>query len=96
MRVLLLCLPLVMAAAPAALAQAMPNSLQMTCTQVADLVKRQGAVVIGTGPNLFDRYVANQGYCDNQSVTTPAWLATSDNPQCFIGYRCRNRYLHGR
>ncbi|MCB4768984.1 hypothetical protein LGR54_10245 [Ancylobacter sp. Lp-2] len=95
MRTFLLSLPFVLLAS-SAFAQSMPNSLNMTCTATSNLVRQHGAVVIGTGPNIFDRYVANQRYCNVQQVTTPVWLQTSDNPQCFIGYRCRERIIHTR
>lgn len=96
----LLTLPLLLvgtaALAPAALAQAMPNSLNMTCAAASDLVHRQGGVVIATGPTLFERYVANQRYCDYDQTTIPAWTRTSDQSECFIGYRCRDRLVHDR
>ena len=95
MRTLLLSIPLLLVA-PSAFAQAMPNSLNMTCTAASELVRREGGVVIGTGPNLFDRYVASQRYCNLQQTTVPAWTQTSDQAQCFIGYRCRDRVFQGR
>lgn len=84
------------ALAPAAFAQAMPNSLTMSCASASALVRQRGAVVIGTGPNIFDRYVANQGYCNAlEEVTAPAWIQTRDQQQCFVGYRCREPYQRG-
>ncbi|WP_371346865.1 hypothetical protein [Ancylobacter sp. IITR112] len=79
---------------PAA-AQAMPNSLNMSCAQAQALVAREGAVVIGTGPNLFDRYVTDAGYCSTQR-SKPAWIATRDNPQCLVGQECRERRFRWR
>ncbi|GLK84978.1 hypothetical protein [Ancylobacter defluvii] len=95
MRTLFLSLPFLLMAS-SAFAQAMPNSLNMTCAATSALVSQRGAIVIGTGPNIFDRYVANQRYCNNQQTTTPAWLQTSDQAQCFVGYRCRDRLFHSR
>ncbi|MDQ0513079.1 hypothetical protein [Ancylobacter amanitiformis] len=81
---------------PAAFAQSMPNSLNMSCAAASALVRERGAVVIGTGPNLFDRYVANQGYCSAQEqVAAPSWIQTRDQSQCFVGYRCREPYQRG-
>lgn len=76
-------------------AQAMPNSLTMSCAQAQALVARQGAVVIGTGPDLFDRYVTNPGYCQSQR-SRPAWIPTRDNPQCLVGQECRERRIRWR
>lgn len=76
-------------------AQAMPNSLTMSCAQARALVARQGAVVIGTGPDLFDRYVSNPGYCQSQR-SKPAWIPTRDNPQCLVGQECRERRIRWR
>lgn len=77
-------------------ALAMPNSLTMTCSAAQALVKKDGQVVIGTGPNVYDRYVSGQRYCGSQMTTTPAWIATSDSKQCFVGYRCREQLIHDR
>jgi len=88
-------LALTLVAAPA-LAQSLPNSLNMSCAATANLVQQRGAVVIATGPNVYDRYVSNQGYCDVDQTTYPVWLQTADQNQCFIGYRCRERLLHSR
>lgn len=76
-------------------AQAMPNSLTMSCAQAQALVAREGAVVIGTGPNLFDRYVTDAGYCQSKR-SRPAWIATRDNPQCLVGQECRERRFRWR
>lgn len=73
----------------AAVAQAMPNSLNMSCAATFDMVRQRGAVVIATGPNIFGRYVSDQRYCSLGETTFPAWLQTADQSQCFIGYRCR-------
>ncbi len=75
----------------AALAQTGPYSPRMTCATAAGLVARQGAVVIATGPSTYDRYVDHQRQCLPPETTRPAWVATRDNPQCFIGYTCEIR-----
>ncbi|MGA0564498.1 hypothetical protein ACO2RV_18795 [Ancylobacter sp. VNQ12] len=95
MRTVLLPLALVFLATPA-LAQSLPNSLNMTCAAATALVRQQGGVVIATGPNLYDRYVANQRYCEVDQTTVPAWVQTSDQNECFVGYRCRDRMFRNR
>ena len=70
----------------------------MNCSAARALVVQQGAIVLGTGhslydrnaPSLFDRYVVSLAYCASTQVTEPAFVPTSDNRQCFIGYTCRN------
>ncbi|TCK28860.1 hypothetical protein EV667_2874 [Ancylobacter aquaticus] len=78
-----------------ALAQAMPNSLAMSCGQARALVQREGAVVIGTGPNLYDRFVTDAGYCSSKR-SKPAWIATRDEAQCLVGQLCRDRRFRAR
>ncbi|MCJ8142154.1 hypothetical protein MKI84_04425 [Ancylobacter sp. A5.8] len=92
MRTALLVLPLALMAAPA-MAQSMPNSLNMTCASARELVRREGAVVIGTGPVIYERYVANRGYCTVGQQTEPAWVQTADQEQCYIGSRCREHTI---
>ena len=76
------------AAAPACFAQERQNTLTMSCKAAAGLVAAQGAVVLDTGPSIYDRYVADRGFCQPDEDTRPAFVATSDNRQCFIGYYC--------
>jgi len=94
MKRLLLSAGFLLLAAPA-LAQSMPNTLNMSCASAAGLVNRSGAVVLATGPNVFDRYVSSRRFCDVTQTVQPQWLATADNPQCFVGYRCRDRVPRG-
>ncbi|QIB34509.1 hypothetical protein [Ancylobacter pratisalsi] len=96
MRALLFAVPLAALTATSAFAQSMPNSLNMSCAATFDLVREKGAVVIGTGPNVYDRYVSDQRYCGLDETTFPAWLQTADQKQCFIGYRCREPMVRSR
>lgn len=72
----------------AAAAHARPDSTAMTCAEAKDLVSAHGEIVIGTGPHLYDRYVAHGGYCELGTVAEPAWIKTADDAQCLVGYRC--------
>ena len=74
--------------APAAFAQGRPSTLNMTCAQAATLVASRGAVVLSTGPGLYDRYVAHQSLCPTGDFGRPAFARTRDNPQCNIGLYC--------
>jgi hypothetical protein len=83
--------------ADTAAAQSRPDTTRMSCAAARALVMREGAIVLGTGhslydrnaPPLFDRYVNSQAYCKRDEVTEPAFVPTTDNRQCFIGYTCR-------
>jgi len=91
MRAVLLSLPFVIVGAVAAPAQDMPNSLSMTCAATSTLVKERSQVVIASGPNIFQRVTSEPGACVEEQVAVPAWLPTSDQSQCLVGYRCQER-----
>mgnify|MGYP006279554165 CR=1 FL=1 len=80
---------LVFGALGSAWAQGRPDSLRMSCENARRLVSERGAIVLGTGPDLYDRYVATQGFCQRDEITDPVWVPTADKSQCFIGYRCK-------
>ncbi|CAH1656495.1 conserved exported hypothetical protein [Hyphomicrobiales bacterium] len=73
------------AAVTPASAQAQVQASRESCAALQNLVQRQGRVVIGTGPYLYDTYVTN---CPPRQSQVPAYLSTRDNPQCFVGYSC--------
>jgi hypothetical protein len=75
--------------AETAVAQSRPDTTRMTCAAARALVTRQGGIVLGTGPTLFDRYVSSRAYCTSTEVTEPAYVPTADDRQCFIGYICQ-------
>lgn len=70
------------------LAHARPDTLAMSCREAAGLVTARGAIVLGTGPNIYDRYVREVRFCSGSEQLKPEWVKTRDNPQCFIGYTC--------
>jgi hypothetical protein len=84
--VLCLCL-----ATSAATAQTRPSSVEMPCARAAALVQSRGAIVLGTGGYTYDRFVTGANFCLYGEFTEPAWVPSADNPQCFVGYRCRPR-----
>lgn len=95
MRTLLLSIPFVLAGAAGA-AQAMPNSLSMSCAAVSALVRQQGQAVIASGPNIFSRFVSGPGYCDADQTAMPSWIPSADQSQCLAGYHCQERMNNGR
>lgn len=74
------------------LAAAVPALAQQrypTCAQAHATVQRKGAAVIWTAPHIYDRYVANASYCMPGEYASARPSSTRDNPDCFIGYVCR-------
>src|SRR3954452_2431424 len=76
-------------------AQGRPYTPSMACRAVAALVIARGAVVLGTGPNTYERIVVHGGLCTVEETTAPAWEPTADNPRCFVGYRCKDKFNEG-
>ena len=84
---IMIAISLLLAAGGPALAQR-ASTPSMSCRAAATLVARHGAVVLGTGPDLYDRYVANETFCPIGYYAKPAFLPTRDNAQCYVGYYC--------
>jgi hypothetical protein len=74
--------------ADAALAQGRPNSLTMSCASVQALIQQRGGVVIGSGPDIFDRFVSSTRYCMGGETYDYTWVRTRDTRQCPV-YRCK-------
>ena len=91
----LLCLHLV-ADATGSGARAQPRAprgsvtARLTCAEAISLVKREGDVVVaaGTAP---ERFVSGPGQCNPSEIAELRFVQTRDNPQCPIGYRCREQ-----
>lgn len=73
-----------------AMAQAGPPTSQRTCSANRQLVMRDGTVVLDTGPSTYARFVRSGAECTVDQFPEPAWVPSSNNPQCFIGYRCKD------
>jgi len=61
---------------------------RMTCADAMALVKNEGDVVIAGGTNP-ERFVSGPGLCSGSEIAELRFVPTRDNPQCPIGYRCR-------
>lgn len=90
MRTTLFSIPFILAATTA-VAQDLPNSLTMSCAAASQLVRDKGEVVIASGPNVFQRFIAEPGACFAEQVAQPAWIPTADQSQCLVGYHCQER-----
>jgi hypothetical protein len=67
-----------------AAAQGRPDARAMSCADVQALLDRQGAAVITTGPNTFDRYVSNNGFCNHTEFAEADFIATRDAARCQV------------
>lgn len=67
------------------------SSLDHSCQEAHDAVMANGAMIIHTGPDLYDRYVSHDAYCELNQRTQPAWIPTMDSDACFVGYTCVNQ-----
>lgn len=74
--------------ATAAAAQ-QPYSPELSCRSLEKIMKSRGAVVIGTSPTEYDRYVNSSQFCYSSQHTVAAWVPSADEADCFVGYTCR-------
>jgi hypothetical protein len=86
----LLAIPALALTVTAAAAQVGPPTSQRTCGANRQLVQKEGAVVLDTGPSTYARFVRSSAECLVDQFPEPAWVPSSNNPQCFIGYRCKD------
>lgn len=61
---------------------------RMTCAEAMALVKREGDIMIAAG-NAPERLVRDRNQCELSEISELRFVPTRDNPQCPIGYRCR-------
>lgn len=61
---------------------------RMTCAEAMALVKGERDVVIAAGA-APERFVSGPGQCSGSEIAELRFAPTRDNPQCPIGYRCR-------
>ncbi len=58
-----------------------PNSLNMTCAQAQDYIKKNDGAVLATGDA---RASFHSSYCSGQ----PAYVRTKDAQYCYVGVYC--------
>lgn len=64
----------------------------MSCDQVHGVLIREGAAILRypsprTGITLYDRYVANDRFCDAYEYPDLTYIPTADTPSCPV-YHC--------
>ncbi|WP_409565629.1 hypothetical protein [Methylobacterium sp. E-045] len=87
-------------AAPAS-AQAPPSTMRMVCADAMALVKRDGSAVLSSPagkaekpgraeqPGRTERFVSDRSLCGMTEIAELRFVPTRDNPECPVGYRCR-------
>lgn len=79
---------LMIAAASPALAISRYNVPGMTCEAARQAIRSEGAVILRypstrvSKMTLYDRYVRNSDYCDDNEYAERAYVPTRDNPRC--------------
>lgn len=62
---------------------------RIACAEAMEAVRRGGDVTIAIGTGRPERIVRDRSYCDFSDIAELRLVPTRDNPQCPIGYRCR-------
>lgn len=65
------------------------DTTQMSCDQARATVARAGAVVLNSGPHIYDRYVSDRRFCSFGDVTELAFAPTRDTAMCPVGDLCK-------
>jgi hypothetical protein len=72
-------------------ADARQSTTTMSCGQAAATVAKAGAIVLTTGANTYERFVATSAKCLQGEFTEPATAPTTDSESCPVGYVCKQR-----
>jgi len=78
-----------LATSPALAQGGRPSSWTLSCERAQALVAQSGSVVMNFSPTTYDRVVSDLRFCLHGEVLIPAYAPTRDNPQCLVGYTCR-------
>jgi hypothetical protein len=64
------------------------DASQYSASQLHQMVKERGSLILQTAPGIFDRNVANRSHCGLGQETQTAFVSTADSKDGFVGYRC--------
>ena len=77
-------------ATPAGAQSPLPTPQRLTCADAMALVKGKGSVLISPGGGgMPERFVRDRSQCNLSEIAELRFVPTRDNPECPIGYRCR-------
>ncbi len=68
-----------------------PYTPSLSCAAVKAIVARRGRVILATSPNAYETVHLDSGACQGEVTARPAFEPTLDEPNCFAGWRCRQR-----
>ncbi|MCJ2128468.1 hypothetical protein MKK51_06360 [Methylobacterium sp. E-045] len=75
--------------------------MRMVCADAMALVKRDGSAVLSSPagkaekpgraeqPGRTERFVSDRSLCGMTEIAELRFVPTRDNPECPVGYRCR-------
>lgn len=72
-------------------AQTRPYTPELVCAEVKAIVAQSRHVVLATSPNAYELVHVDGGSCGEGLTSVPAFEPTRDEPNCFAGYRCKDR-----
>lgn len=61
------------------------------CAAVQAVVAQSGSAIVAQSAFVYERVFRDSGACRNEVTSEPAFTPTLDQPQCFAGYRCKQR-----
>lgn len=64
------------------------DSTRVSCRQNQAAVAAAGALVVGSGPHVYERVVTSAQFCDRQQSLVPHYARSLDQAQCLLGFRC--------
>ncbi|GJE29357.1 hypothetical protein [Methylobacterium organophilum] len=68
-----------------------PFTPALSCAAVKRIVAERGHAVLATSPNAYETVHLESGACREEVTAAPAFEPTLDDPNCFAGWRCRQR-----
>jgi len=64
----------------------------ISCSQARAQVTAQGAAIVRSSPNVYDRYVTDRRFCAPTQGLRLGLIATTDTQFCPVGYRCEETF----
>lgn len=71
-----------------AVAASRPDTRNMTCNEVRQLIRERGSIVLSTGRHTYAKYVSGQAYCESGLYANYSPVPTKDRKSCDAGYEC--------
>ena len=72
-----------------ALAEARLDTAHLSCAAAQQFVLKNGAALLYSGPDVYDRYVADRRFClPNQFVRPGRLTDAHEAVRCIVNYKC--------